>query len=795
MAFTDREVALENEMTERGVERRRSLAARAKSAGRESLTGPGRRLIRAAMGRTVGAIEAWVADQVKRRGHNRAAPYESVRALPARILALVALRAVLDGACTGDSWQAVVHDVAKRLDEERAARWLAKEHPGLWRTAKRRSKSIPERAAMRLRRDVRHLMKERGYVRWTQAERVRLGALVLELIAQSAGLIVVEKVRLGMRQTRLMVRALPEVADWIASADRADEMLEPLYLPMLDEPGEWGPGLLGGYATPLVARKHLVKNRSRVTQELVAGAEMPAVYGAVNALQRTAWEINPDVHEVARVLWDSGQQAPGLERADQDPFPPRPAEGPTRDWMRARFLIRRGNLYRASRRVESARVLWLAGRMRSEGKFHYPQQLDFRGRTYPVPQFLQPQGPDLARGLLRFGRGEWIHRDTIEFWLHGANCLGLDKLPLPDRVSGILAAEADIRAVHADPLENRWWQGADEPWQFLAWCLEAGQLFETGRVLTRVPCYVDGSNNGLQILSMLLRDEVGGAATNCAPGPRRDVYQDVADAVTARLREADDDFARAWLGWFPNMRMPRAGAKRSVMTLPYGCTSWSVRQYVLDWFEEEVRSGRSSPWGTQHGEAAAYLARHLWQAIESQLGRAIGCMAWLREIARVSLDSGVVPVWRAPSGFPVRQSYTNWEVSQVRTKFGERVRWVRSRKAGDQQNRRRHVNAMPPNFVHSLDAAVLSRVVARFSPDGQRPVSTIHDSFGSTAGNMAELGRLIREEYATVFGQDLLQDLREQLVAGAGGTVQFPQPPDRGALDPAAVVGSTYLFT
>ena len=66
---------------------------------------------------------------------------------------------------------------------------------------------------------------------------------------------------------------------------------------------------------------------------------------------------------------------------------------------------------------------------------------------------------------------------------------------------------------------------------------------------------------------------------------------DVADDVTRRLREVDDDSARGWLAWFPDGRMPRGAAKRPVMTLPYGCTKWSVTQYVKDWFEEEIRQG------------------------------------------------------------------------------------------------------------------------------------------------------------------------------------------------------------
>ena len=794
MTFTDRQVALENEMSDRGRDRRRANMARSRALGKESLTGPGHQLVRACMVRTVEAVEDWARACGRQRPANRPMVLALVKAVPIKPSCLLALRVALDFAVRGESWQAAVHAVAGHLDEERSARWLAKAHAGSWQSIRRRAYAIPERASSRLRRAARLMARDKGFQRWTMRERLTLGAFFLSVIEEHAGLIAVDRVKVG-RRTRLVLRALPEVADWILEASRRDELLEPLYMPMLDVPGDWGPGKQGGYSTGLVARKHLVKNRSKKTRELVGAADMPAVYAAVNRLQRTPWEVNPDVLEVARTLFEAGEAVAGLEKAEDDPLPPRPADGPTKEWMRRRFLVRRENLHRASRRVEAARVLWLGKRLQPEGKIYFPQQLDFRGRVYPVPQFLQPQGPDLARGILRFAKGAWIVREPEsdqEFWFHGANCAGYDKLSLGDRYVKIMSRAKDILAVAQDPLENRWWQEADEPWQFLAWCLEAGQLLETGRVQTKVPCYVDGTNNGLQILSLLLRDPVGGAATNCTPGPRRDVYVDVAEDLTRRLREVDDDTSRGWLSWFEGGRAPRALAKRPVMCVPYGLTPWSCKTYVADWFDEEIRQGKENPWGdTSFWHHIVALSERLWASIQAVLGPALGAMEWLRECARVSLEHGVGPVWTSPSGFPVRQSYTNWEVQQVRTKFGERVRWVRSRKAGDRLNARRHVNALPPNFVHSLDAAVLARVVARF--DG--PVSTIHDSFGTTSDRVDELGRLIREEYAAVFGRDLLEEFRKELAAGVGPGVSFPQPPERGALDPREVLQSQYLFS
>ncbi len=796
--YSDREIALEASMAELGQDRRKALTARTRQSGKESMTGAGRVLVKAAMGRVVEYVDAWMAEQKTRRPANRGQVYELVLAVPIKVAALLAVRTMLDGGSKGATYQATIHEVARRLDEERMGRWLARTHASTWNGIRRRAASVPERMFMRLRKSARAAAREKGWTPWSVKERLILGAFWADAVVQAAGLIQLDTWKQGRRK-RVEVRIREEVVEWIATADQKDALLEPLYMPMVDVPKDWGPGMAGGYTTGLVARRWIVKNRSKKTRELVAAAEMPAVYAAVNGLQQTPWSVNTDVLEVAQALFDTGHEAPGLATSEPTPMPPR-VEPITVAAMRQRFLVRRANLQRTSVRLGAARLLWLGQKYR-EGSFYYPQQLDFRGRVYPVPQFLQPQGPDLARGVLRFAAGSWIERDepsSAWFWIHGANCYGLDKAPLDARAFMIRQHEPAIRAVYQDPIEHRWWMEADEPWQFLAWCLEAGQLLEQGRVRTHVPCYIDGTNNGLQILSLLLRDPVGGAATNCqAHETRRDIYQDVADDVTRRLRQADDETARGWLAWFPDGRLPRAAAKRPVMCVPYGCTRWSSRQYLADWFDEELRQGRTSPWGNESAwPRLTVLAGHLWAAIEALLGRALECMAWLRDCARISVEAGVAPVWTSPTGMPTRQAYTNAETLQIRAKFGERVRWVQHRVEGDKLNRRRHVNALPPNFVHSLDAAALAMAVDRFRRQNPgAPISTIHDSFGTTAPFVPALGAAVREVYAELFSQPLLEIFREQLVANCGGRVQFPQPPAGGTLDPREVIGSAYMFS
>ena len=98
---------------------------------------------------------------------------------------------------------------------------------------------------------------------------------------------------------------------------------------------------------------------------------------------------------------------------------------------------------------------------------------------------------------------------------------------------------------------------------------------------------MDGTCNGLQIFSLLLRDEIGGVGVNLVPTEQpQDIYQRVADETTSELRRiletspASEEgvWAERWL----QSGVDRKLCKRPVMTLPYGVTRFSVRSFVYD---------------------------------------------------------------------------------------------------------------------------------------------------------------------------------------------------------------------
>lgn len=67
---------------------------------------------------------------------------------------------------------------------------------------------------------------------------------------------------------------------------------------------------------------------------------------------------------------------------------------------------------------------------------YFPHNMDFRGRTYPIPPHLNHMGSDISRGLLTFAEGKPLGRDGIN-WLkvHIANLLGVDKISFEERIA------------------------------------------------------------------------------------------------------------------------------------------------------------------------------------------------------------------------------------------------------------------------------------------------------------------------------------------------------------------------
>lgn len=526
----------------------------------------------------------------------------------------------------------------------------------------------------------------------------------------------------------------------------------------------------------------------------------PADMDALNHVQSTPWRVNRAVLDVMLDVWARGLRiagvAPALTRSLPDKVPDDEWAAMSED-DRAKRIEQRREIHDFNAEARSHECalldqLTVADEMRERSAIWFPHSRDWRGRIYPlIASGPHPQSNDTGKALLMFSSGLPLGPDG-EFWLcvRAANCAGQDKLPLADRVKWALMHEFQIRDSADDPIGMAgWWAGEDidAPWQLLATCFELAMAWGSGYregFVSHLPIPMDGTCNGLQHLSAMGLDPIGAKATNLTPSEQRqDIYQDiaaiVADAVEADAKDGSPT-AQQWRG-----HVNRSTVKRAVMTTPYGVTDRGISQQLI--------ADKMIPDGPVNRVVMAeYLKGHITAALGGTVVAAKQIMGWLQETAEALAEAGLPFQWESPTGSKYRQAYHAVSQDRVVTLMGN-LTLGREIHEGELQVRKQALGAAP-NFVHSYDAAHLSRTVNAAFHDGIRSFATVHDSYGTHARNTTTLARILREEFVGIYRNDWLAWTAEQIAAYAPH-VELPAIPPRGTFNIEEVINAQFFFS
>jgi DNA-directed RNA polymerase len=403
-------------------------------------------------------------------------------------------------------------------------------------------------------------------------------------------------------------------------------------------------------------------------------------------------------------------------------------------------------------------------------------------------------------------------------WLavHVSNTYGNDKVSLDDRYSWTVQNQEKILACAEDPLENDWWMDADSPFCFLAACKEwAGYVNEGLAFRSSLPIAMDGTCNGLQIFSLILRDEIGGRATNLVPMDMpQDIYGIVAQKVIDRIysdskNEILDVDVQSGSGKITFnkyrdaqaltcLRINRKTTKRQVMVMPYGGTMQSCIEYTKEWLSSQNVWHKNS---LEFRKYSLVLAQYIWQEIGNTVVKAREAMSYLQGVARCinKLDKPIY--WETPCGLPIKQGYRKYDTETIKTLIGDRLVFLQAGSATELgYNKIKQANSIAPNFVHSFDASALQKTVYDCVSQGIHSFAMIHDSYGTHAADAPLLAKTLRDSFVQMFGhtdrlkkfeEDLLKQYPEMLIEAGG---KLPSRPAFGNLDVDDVKNSTFFF-
>lgn len=774
----------------------------------ESVTSYGKVLVANLIRPYAEAISEWV-EQASSNVHSKTpiALQKISQIKDPKVTALIALKHIMNTITTTKNLTATAIKLGGRIETEISLKNFKNLNPDLYHIVKKDLDKRSFNYAYK-RRKYREMAKKDEVVSWEEwstTERLHTGMQLITLMVESVGLIEIGTDQ-HKHKTFKVIRQTAFTKKWIQDRNSFNELLNPEYLPMVLAPKSVVDGQVQGhgYWTSEMPELDLVKQRGKKFTNELENHDMPEVTSAVNLMQSTAYRINTFILEVMQNAWDKSLSIGGMPPIENLDIPQKPYDIDTNkealfEYKKACVIVHTENNRMSSKRMLYAKIINLAEQFKEYVTMYFPIQLDFRGRAYCVPAFLNYQSINGAKALLNFSQGKAITKENRGvFWLsvHGANMWGNDKVTFEDREKWTYDNADWIKACAEDPIGNRQWEDADNAFQFLAFCDEWNRYTKEGDgFISHIPVNVDGSCNGLQIYSLLLKDKVAGSLVNCVPNDvPQDIYGLVKDEVVknAEQKSAEgEELATKWLDY----GVKRSTCKRPVMTLTYGSTRYACTDFVVEDLTKRKDKGEMHPFDDLF-KPSTYLSKLIWQSIGENLKSAKEGMRYLQDIAKVVAKEGVPIHWVTPVGFPVYQYYPEMKSRRVETHLMGQVIQSTIREAKPETDKMKQRNSCPANYVHSLDSACMIRTVNIAREKGIENFCNVHDSFATHACDIDKLNESIREAFVSIFSKDLLSDFKAKVseTLSDEAIAELPDRPKDGELDLDLLHKCKYFF-
>uniref|UniRef100_A0A182SSF8 DNA-directed RNA polymerase n=1 Tax=Anopheles maculatus TaxID=74869 RepID=A0A182SSF8_9DIPT len=593
-------------------------------------------------------------------------------------------------------------------------------------------------------------------------------------------------------------------------------------VPMLCPPQPWSTPRNGGY---ILAESDLIRlpHQAHQQTERIDDADPQDMYPTLDALNQLAsipWVVNGQILDVIVQVFNNGGNAK-LDVPEPPSSLPPIAETVPRSEMSGyeKYHLLRKRLYHR-RKQGDMYSLWCDALYRLSLASYYrdkvfwlPQNIDFRGRVYPIPPHLNHLGHDLARCLLVFHQKKPLGPDGFR-WLK-LHCINLTGLKKRDSVEERLKYADEIMDDILDsadrPLTGKmWWSNSDEPWQTLACCMEIAKVYrcpDPEKFESGFPIHQDGSCNGLQHYAALGRDTPGAISVNLAPA---DVPQDVYSAVAALVEEnrAKDAQSNVKVATVLEGFIRRKVIKQTVMTTVYGVTRYGARKQIARQLEYIDEFPKEWIW-----PASSYLTVKTFDALSEMFTSAKEIQDWFTDCARlISAVCAQNVEWVTPLGLPVVQPYNRADRPVGSSKSVQLPEHF-AMDSYEKPNIMKQKNAFPPNFVHSLDSSHMMLTSLYCERAGLTFIS-VHDCYWTHACTVPTMNKICREQFVALHSEPILEDLSKFLVqkysydeneiSNDGSVIDLTkrklnrilqQCPDKGDFDLRKVLDSVYFFS
>ena len=796
----EKQLKVEEEMCGRGYDSRQRKVQLNIQKGKESENDYARNMIEAGLQPLSESIQQFIDRAWRGKPGPKAVAAVKLSEFPdIDVVAFIAFKVIIDGASQNHTATQLSIQIGHLLEDELRFSLFEQKDEKHFAAVK---KHITDTTHSRYRRNMMmgH-MRNKGFVfqSWSKEVKLRIGMKLIDLMIHSVGMIKLATIKSG-KNKKIHVEFTQGAMEWV-KRQRVNRFASyPLYMPCLEVPRDWISTLEGGYYSKRLKHIKAIKSKDLDYLREVNQEKPTALFESLNALQHTEWETHSDILAVAQNLFDVGTQVGCLIDPEPIPLPPKPFdidinENARLQWRKAASLIHDQNAHDRAKRFIVLTLLDTALRYKDE-TFYHVYQADFTGRLYPVAAIFNPQGNDLARALHRFHNGAAIKNEKAKNWLgiSGANHWGMSRCSYAERIEWANTEGIALSNQIANDPEStvNIWSQAEEPFQFLAWCLDWQGLIQEGYgYVSKHPVLLDGSNNGYQHFAALTCDQNLAVKVNLIKSDEiQDLYDEVRAELLTDLADSDDLLA---VDWFNNREViSRKLVKKPVMVIPYSGTLFGITNAIKEYL---YKHNVDLPWDKDSFAHNYYLARKIIQTVKKVCPKSSIIMEYLTDIAKCFGNEHKIVKWNTPSKFYVHQNYFIQNSKQIKTKIGTSTVHLSLNDQTDEVNNRKSIRSFPANFIHSLDAANVHLALHKSKQKGLSNTTTIHDCFGSTAADIEAFITCVKESFVEMYTNNILDDIYDQAVQQLDKPRKLPTPPDLGDFNICEVLLAPYVFS
>ena len=609
------------------------------------------------------------------------------------------------------------------------------------------------------------------------------------------------------------------------------EVADP-YKPMFEKATDWE------YGTVLARNNEtlkLIKGASVDTLAKINPSNTSIVLNAANKKQAIGYIVKPKTFETYKWALENNQEC--FEHNSVDTI--------TKE-------------RKAAKEAEAYQVLNAAEPF--VGKVFYQQYTcDSRGRFYPLSAYLNEINSDNAKGMLTFAEGKPLGDNGLnELYHHIANMFGEDKLTHEAKVKFVENKYYEFVSMGKSPQANRAWMAAEEPIQLLSAVIELAELDEhfvaggkTEDFVSHTICYRDGSNNGLQWLFSLAKDDKNGHLVNIKPskdGKPGDMYSHVAtrvkdklidDASDAtelamtyydlyfktierlrnrfRMAELNNDpkveYKKKVIRWYQRrfkeelkltdviywakakftIKEWRKIVKRNVMTYGYSASKQGMGAQII----EDTKDIDNVYLSNKQHSAARLLGATVFNTIEGEFPEVSNvmkmfkdnCEAYMNKTGKQYSHNTLI------SNFPFTQDYVKHKTSKILLTDGLYVQGNDKQYGWLDEVEFKIKSDLPLLNLAKSKAAISPNTIHNLDSlhlmiiidECDFDIVTAHDSYGAHACDVKEMQKVIREKFKLIIDSDPLQHVLNE-------TGNLVPKIKQGQLDSSEILRSEFAF-